>query len=272
MEQHVPRSTLLASTSAWAAIGELQQGMQAPRRVAGLHFFLPLPRSALVEVVRSEQTEDGVARRLSEFVAGLGKLPLLVHDRPGLVVYRVLLPYLSDAVRLVSEGTSPDRIDEAMRRFGMSHGPLEYLDQLGLDKAGRLARMLEPVVGERYPPQPVFAMMTEKGWLGQKAALGFYRYRRRTTVHEAAVDLCREAGTAQAPAEPATPREQNEAIQNRLIGVLTHEAARCVPEGRVSSAPAVDLALVLGGGWPAHRGGPLARTGQPPTERDVSGP
>jgi 3-hydroxyacyl-CoA dehydrogenase/enoyl-CoA hydratase/3-hydroxybutyryl-CoA epimerase len=240
------------------AIADLQQEAQEPGRMAGVNFFQPLPRSALVEVVRSDRTDEKVARKLAEWVAWLGKLPLLVHDLPGLVVYRVLLPYLSEAVRLVSEGVNPDRVDEAMRRFGMSQGPLEYLDQMGLDKAERLAEIIEPILGDRFPSQPAFALMAEQGWLGQKAGLGFYRHGRRPKVHQAAVDLCIQAREVPALTEPTTPREQAEAVRRRLVGLLINEAARCLAEGRVGSAPAVDLAMVLGGGWPAHRGGPLA--------------
>jgi len=184
----------------------------------------------------------------------------VVKDSPGFVVNRVLMPYLNEAVALVSEGMSIERVDEAMRKFGMPMGPLEVLDQIGLDVAAHVAQTVGPVFGERLPWQPAFTLMAERNWLGAKTKTGFYRYRgRKRSVNRLAVNALHAASEATAPyaIEALSQADQHAEIRERLVLLMVNEAARCLQEGLTETAAAIDLAMVLGSGWAPHRGGPL---------------
>jgi 3-hydroxyacyl-CoA dehydrogenase len=138
--------------------------------------------------------------------------------------------------------------DRVMQRFGMPMGPLELLDQVGLDVAAHIARAMAPLFGDRFPPNPAFEQMAERGWLGQKRGWGFYRYQgKRKKVNEAAAGLLRR-GAGGASAEEA---------RERMVLGMVNEAAACVGEGLTERPEAIDLAMILGTGWAPHRGGPL---------------
>jgi 3-hydroxyacyl-CoA dehydrogenase/enoyl-CoA hydratase/3-hydroxybutyryl-CoA epimerase len=261
-ENHIARDTILASNTSSLRIADMQEGLERPERLAGLHFFNPVHQMPLVEVVRGPASHDRVLEALRQWAISLGKTPIIVKDSPGFVVNRVLMPYLNEAVRLVSEDVPVERVDTAMRRFGMPMGPLEVLDQVGLDVAAHIARAVGPVFGERFELQPGFALMAEQRWLGQKTGAGFYRYRgRRKHVNRQAVLALTAASASTGEAvrglEADTASEQMAAIRERLVGLMVNEAARCLDEGLAGSADAIDLALVLGAGWAPHRGGPL---------------
>jgi 3-hydroxyacyl-CoA dehydrogenase/enoyl-CoA hydratase/3-hydroxybutyryl-CoA epimerase len=252
LEQHTPPTAVLATNTSSLSVRQLQEGLRHPERVGGLHFFNPVHKMPLVEVVRAPATSAETAATLAQWAAALGKTPVVVQDSPGFVVNRILMPYLNEAVLLAVDGMPVDRIDAVMRRFGMPMGPLELLDQVGLDVAAHIARSLQPTFGTRFAPNAVFDRMVEHGWLGQKNRAGFYRYRGKAkTVHAAAVALLRGDGQT-----PAAGVEASEA-RARMVGLMLNEAAACLAERLAADAATIDLALVLGTGWAPHRGGPL---------------
>jgi 3-hydroxyacyl-CoA dehydrogenase/enoyl-CoA hydratase/3-hydroxybutyryl-CoA epimerase len=185
---------------------------------------------------------------------------MLVKDSPGFLVNRVLVPYLHEAVLLVGEGMRVDWVDRAMRRFGMAAGPLEVLDQVGLDVAAHIAQNLQSVFADRLPPNPAFDLMKENGWLGQKSGLGFYRWQRgKKQVHVAAQALVAErlqSGGARMVTDGA-PDDVMRAASERMVALMVNEAAACLGEKLAADAATIDMALVLGSGWAPHRGGPL---------------
>jgi 3-hydroxyacyl-CoA dehydrogenase/enoyl-CoA hydratase/3-hydroxybutyryl-CoA epimerase len=258
LEKQTSPDAILATNTSSLGVGQLQEGLRFPQRVAGLHFFNPVHKMPLVEVVRTPATEDMTVAALVNWAIRLGKTPVVVKDSPGFVVNRVLLPYLNEAVLLVAEGMAVERVDQAMRRFGMPMGPLELLDQIGLDVAAHVARSMGPVFGDRLAPHPAFRQLREKGWLGQKSGLGFYRYRgKRKRPHEAAVAVVRGGA---APADwllGLSPADEMGQARERLVLPMANEAAACWGEGLVESREMIDLAMVLGTGWAPHRGGPL---------------
>ena len=205
LESQVPATTVLASNTSSLRIEDIQQGMIHPERLAGLHFFNPVHKMPLVEVVPTNRTEKQTRDILSSWAASLGKTPIVVKDSPGFLVNRVLMPYFNEAVFMVCEGLFIDRIDEAMRRFGMPAGPLELLDRVGLDVAAQIARAIEPVFGDRFDLQPAFAIMEDKGWLGKKSGTGFYQYRgKRKIVNPNAVKaLCADVPAVEAASRAA---------------------------------------------------------------------
>jgi 3-hydroxyacyl-CoA dehydrogenase/enoyl-CoA hydratase/3-hydroxybutyryl-CoA epimerase len=257
LEKHTPPSCVLATNTSSLRVQQLQQGLRHPGRVAGLHFFNPVHKMPLVEVVRSPETRARVADGLVRWAVGLGKTPVLVKDGPGFLVNRVLMPYLNEAVLLAAGGMRFELIDRAMRRFGMPAGPLELLDQVGLDVAAHIAGALAPAFADRLEPNPAFERLAGEGWLGRKSGRGFYVYRRgrKWGPNLAAQEYVR--GGPPRPAEPATPDQLMGSARQRLVLPMVNEAAACLGERVAESADVIDLALVLGSGWAPHRGGPL---------------
>lgn len=260
MEAHVRDSTVLASNTSSLRIGDLQEGLRRPQRLVGLHFFNPVHKMPLVEVVPGPQTDDRILPPIMHWTKGLGKTPIQVKDSPGFLVNRILIPYLSEAVQLVSEGVDIDMVDRTMHRFGMPAGPLEVLDQVGLDLAAGIARSIEPVFGDRLRVHPAFAELAQNGLLGHKGGAGFYRYRgKRRKVYARAYSLVRRVGERQGTPflGPMSRAERLTTIRDRLVGLMVIEAYRCLEEKLIADADTLDLAMVLGSGWAPHRGGPL---------------
>jgi 3-hydroxyacyl-CoA dehydrogenase/enoyl-CoA hydratase/3-hydroxybutyryl-CoA epimerase len=251
---------VLATNTSSLSVALLQEGVAHPERVAGQHFFNPVHKMQLVEVARAPATDDATLATLAQWAIKLGKLPVLVRDSPGLVVNRVLMPYLNEAVLLVAGGLQIGQIDEAMRHFGMPMGPLQLLDQIGLDVAAQVAQAMQPVLAGRFAPNPAFELMTEKGWFGQKSGKGFYDHQtKRPTPNVLAQNLLQsEVPSAASPLDAALPvavrlREARE----RMVLPMVNEAALVLADGIVADAGTLDVALVFGSGWAPHRGGPL---------------
>jgi 3-hydroxyacyl-CoA dehydrogenase/enoyl-CoA hydratase/3-hydroxybutyryl-CoA epimerase len=197
---------------------------------------------------------------LVRWVVELGKTPVVVKDSPGFVVNRILMPYMNEAVLLVAEGMRTEHVDQAMRRFGMPMGPLELLDQVGLDIAAHAAKSAQSVAGDRFPPNPAFAAMNKVGWLGQKSGKGFYSHEgKQKTVHAAAMIAVQSALGTQGDGllKKLPPPVQMQQARERMVCLMVNEAALCVGEGLADTAEAIDLAMVFGTGWAPHRGGPL---------------
>ena len=186
----------------------------------------------------------------------LGKTPVRVGDGPGFVVNRVLMPYLDEAVRLVAAGMSIKEIDTLMKRFGMPTGPLALLDQIGLDVAEHVSRLMAQQLGRPDEPHPVFAAMKQQGWLGEKSGRGFYTHeKKKARAHTAAEAIVRQAMPTPGDSLPEAAKVAD--ARERLVLLMVNEAARLLDEGRASDGDSLDLAVVFGTGWAPHRGGPL---------------
>jgi 3-hydroxyacyl-CoA dehydrogenase/enoyl-CoA hydratase/3-hydroxybutyryl-CoA epimerase len=260
LEARTRPTTVLATNTSSLPVTQLQEGLAHPERVAGLHFFNPVHKMPLVEVARAPATDERTMAELTAWAIALGKMPVQVRDSPGFVVNRVLMPYLNEAVLLVAEGLKIDQVDHVMRRFGMPMGPLELLDQIGLDVAAHVARSLGPTVADRFPPNTAFEQMRERGWLGIKSGRGFYSHRgKRQRANFLAQNLLRSEGdsaaAALAKALPLAARLVE--ARERMVLLMVNEAAQALGEGVAANAEAIDLAMILGTGWAPHRGGPL---------------
>jgi 3-hydroxyacyl-CoA dehydrogenase/enoyl-CoA hydratase/3-hydroxybutyryl-CoA epimerase len=233
----------------------LQNSLDQPGRLGGMHFFNPVHKMPLVEVVRTTATSPEALARLMRLAIDLGKTPVLVGDGPGFVVNRVLMPYLDEAIRLVGEGMRIKEIDRLMRRFGMPMGPLELLDQIGLDVAAHVAELVREQLGEQAPASLAFAEMTKNGWLGQKSGKGFYIHKKRSAkVNKAAQEMLRTQPGATPSSLPPAVRLVD--ARERMVLLMVNEAARVLERG-LANAETIDLAMVFGTGWAPHRGGPL---------------
>jgi 3-hydroxyacyl-CoA dehydrogenase/enoyl-CoA hydratase/3-hydroxybutyryl-CoA epimerase len=256
LERHTPPTAFLATNTSSLLVEKLQEGREHPERIGGLHFFNPVHKMPLVEVVHAPATYYQTLTALLQFAVALGKTPVVVKDSPGFVVNRILMPYLNEAVIILREGKlSVKQIDRVMCRFGMPVGPLDLLDQVGLDIAAHIEASMRPLLGDRFEPNPVFEQMCKRGWLGQKKGLGFYRHQegKKSENDEAILSI---VNGGQGSVEFGTEDPGSDA-RDRMVLLMVNEAAACFCEGLAADAPSLDLAVVFGTGWAPHRGGPL---------------
>ncbi len=169
---------IMASNTSSLSITKISAATKRPDRVLGLHFFYPVPRMKLVEIIRGLATSDATYERAHAFIEGAGKTAVLAQDYPGFIVNRLLLPMINEAVFCVMEGAKPADIDTAMK-LGCNHpmGPLELADFVGIDVAlATITGIYENLRDSKYRPCPLFVKMVEAGWLGRKSGRGFYEY------------------------------------------------------------------------------------------------
>lgn len=246
LELYCPSSAVLASNTSALSIHAIGETLQDPSRVMGLHFFNPVHRMQLVEVVRAAETHDDDVALLVDFVKKLGKVPIVTADSPGFVVNRILFPYLDEAVRLSCEGVPTRKIDGAVKQFGMPMGPLELLDQVGIDVAAHVADTLNALSPEPSPTGAKLHEMAAQGHIGRKSNRGFYHYS-KDGKHKA---------QPVASTNPITHVSTDD-IRDRIVLRLVNEAAKCLEEGVVTDPWMIDLGMVLGTGFAPFLGGPL---------------
>ncbi len=250
-EAAVPRTAIFASNTSTLPISEIAAGALEPGRVVGMHFFNPVHRMPLVEVIRGARTSDETVATIFALAKTLGKTPVVVKDAPGFLVNRILAPYLSEAVRLVAEGCRIEDVDATMTRFGMPVGPLALLDDVGLDVAAKAGEVLQAAFPERMRMGGEDALAAA-GRLGRKNGKGFYDYdgsKRGQSAPEAYAAL------------RVSPRDRSpwpaEVIESRLVLPMINEAAFCLEDGIVREPAKLDLAMIFGTGFPPFRGGLL---------------
>jgi 3-hydroxyacyl-CoA dehydrogenase/enoyl-CoA hydratase/3-hydroxybutyryl-CoA epimerase len=250
LEDRTRAETLLATNTSALSVTEIGRALRHPQRVLGLHFFNPVHRMKLVEVVRAELTSDATIDTAVAFVQRIGKLPVVVRDRPGFLVNRILLPYLLEAVRLFEAGVDVRVLDKSMLGFGMPMGPLRLLDEVGLDVAADVAQTLCVAFPERMPMPKTLPKFVAEKIQGRKAGRGFYEYRndRAASVNPAILKLQEREDKAGLSTEE---------LQKRMVLPMINEAAMCLEENIVDDAQDVDLAMIMGAGFAPFRGGPL---------------
>ncbi|MHB1587311.1 MAG: 3-hydroxyacyl-CoA dehydrogenase NAD-binding domain-containing protein [Acidiferrobacteraceae bacterium] len=237
LETRVPEHVLFASNTSSIPIERLAAGLRHPGRLFGLHFFNPVTKMPLIEVVRGGATDAATLARGRSFAGALDRFPLVVASTPGFLVNRALMPYLLEAVVILEEGIPAPVVDASAVAFGMPMGPVALADTVGLDVCLSVAEHLSATL-ETEVPRRLRALVAE-GRLGKKTRHGFYRYDHSGR----AID---------APAGRVAPE-----IGERLIWRLVNEAAACLREGVVQDADLVDAGLVFGTGFAPFRGGPL---------------
>ena len=237
----VSDDTILATNTSALSVAELAKTVPHPERVIGLHFFNPVHRMPLVEIITLPETTADVLATAITFVQKIGKTPVVVKDSPGFLVNRILVPYLMEAVNLHEKGIPVKDIDEAMLEFGMPMGPMRLLDEVGLDVAMHVAKTLAEAFPDRFPNTGALDKLVAAGNLGKKTGQGFYRYENdKEVLDDGHFDL-----------------PKHESIRTSLALLLSQEAMRCLKEGIARSADDIDLAMVLGTGYPPFRGGPI---------------
>lgn len=252
LEQRAGPQTVLATNTSALSIDAIAGGLADPSRVVGIHFFNPVHRMQLVEIVRGPRSSAAALDTALQFVKGLGKLPVVVKDSPGFLVNRILLPYMVESVRIFCEGADVRRIDRLMLDFGMPMGPLRLSDEVGLDVAQHVAADLQRRLPRPVPINDTLEKMIARGWLGKKSGRGFYVFPEKKGAKETPnpeVGFLQGNGTA-ARAPDAT-------LLDRMTLIMVNEAARCLEEGVVDAAEDVDFGMIFGTGFAPFRGGPL---------------
>jgi 3-hydroxyacyl-CoA dehydrogenase / enoyl-CoA hydratase / 3-hydroxybutyryl-CoA epimerase len=241
-------TAMLATNTSALPIDELATSTGSPARVVGLHFFNPVSRMKLIEVVAGRQTAPEIVERALAFARQIGKLPVLVQDSPGFLVNRVLFPYLLDAAEIFQNGVSAEEIDGALLEWGMPMGPLRLIDEIGVDITVDISATLEKAFSARDRAPEILQKMLAAKMLGRKSGGGFYKYEgKQQTTNEALREWRQESGD----------KFTLENISNRLVYLMVNEAARCLEEKVVASPEDADYGMVLGTGFPVFRGGPL---------------
>ncbi|SFK19848.1 fatty acid oxidation complex subunit alpha FadB [Methylocapsa palsarum] len=259
LERAIGDHAILTSNTSSIRIADLTEGLARPENFLGMHFFNPVPRMPLVEVIRGPKTSDAAIAATVGYALAMGKIPVVMGDCPGFVVNRTLAPYFLAFLRLVQDGVHYTAIDRAMERFGWPMGPAYLIDVIGMDISHHLIEIICAGFPDRMQapsPDAIDILLREKR-LGQKNGHGFYAYapdakgRPRKAVDPETDRLLAAAATGGA-------REASEAeIVERMMLPLIFEVARCVEEGVVNSPGEADMCLILGLGMPRYLGGAL---------------
>ncbi len=256
IEKSVRPSTIICSNTSSLSLDEMAGVLEHPERFVGLHFFNPVPKMPLVEVVAGPLTSNETVVAAAELVKKIGKTPMIVGGCAGFLVNRILLPYLIESAWMFEEGVDLQRIDRVLEAFGMPMGPLALVDEVGIDVGYKVAKVLEDAYGSRMQVPESLGAVAESGrFLGRKSGAGFYKYRKggkkpNRHVERIARDARREDGI---PARELT----DEQILDRAILIMVNEAARCLEEGVIADPEALDIAMVMGTGFAPFRGGLL---------------
>jgi len=253
LDELVSPDTVLATNTSALPISEMAAGTRHPERVVGLHFFNPVHRMQLVEVIAARQTAPEVLQRALKFAQQVGKLPVVVKDSPGFLVNRILMPYLIEAGNLFEAGAKVEDLDDVMLDFGMPMGPMRLLDEVGLDVSLHVAETLAAHFGDRMKVPDCLCKMTSAGLLGRKSGNGFYRHEKSKEAKSNPQNLV----YVQSQNARDISREE---LQERMVFLMVNEAARCLEEQIVTDPADVDFAMIMGTGFAPFRGGPLRYT------------
>ncbi len=248
----LPPGAILASNTSTISITRMAKSVKAPERFAGMHFFNPVDRMQLVEVIRGEKTDDATVVTLVALAKRIGKTPIVVRDCPGFLVNRILFPYINESLVLLEEGAEPRVIDKAATAFGMPMGPITLNDVVGLDTSLYAGRVVNTAFADRAAATHVLDDLVAAGRLGQKSGAGFYSYAKpgRGADDPALAGFLEKR-------RKATREIGMEEITDRLFLPMLTEASRVLSEGIVREPGDVDMGLILGIGFPPFRGGIL---------------
>ena len=239
IEQRVQPQTLLATNTSSIPLRTIGESMQHPERLIGLHFFNPVAKMQLLEIVHAEDTPPELVEQAAAFARSIDRLPLPVKSSPGFLVNRILMPYLLEAVELIEEGIPASLIDQAATEFGMPMGPVELADSVGLDICLAVAEKLAPVYHLEIPQQ--LRVLVQRNYLGRKSGEGFYRYEKGKKIIE------RRSAKYHLPND----------LTERMIFRLLNESVACLREGVVDDPDLLDAGIIFGTGFAPFRGGPM---------------
>ena len=257
-------TSIFASNTSTIPIARIAEASKRPERVIGMHFFSPVTKMPLLEVITTPTTAPEVTATVVSYGKSLGKTVIVVNDAPGFFVNRILAPYINEAGILLDEGVAIDAVDRALVDFGFPVGPITLIDEVGLDIAGKSGAIMVDAFGARLAPSQSLQRVVSAGRTGRKGKSGFYKYDeagKKSGVDPSVYDLL---PTGQRRAE--LPGDE---IQRRCVLAMVNEAARCLQEGVLRAPRDGDVGAVFGIGFPPFRGGPFRYVDSLGTERIV---
>ena len=251
VERESPNAIFASNTSS-LPIGKIAEPAQHPERVVGMHFFSPVNKMPLLEVIRAPKTSPATVATVVALGKRIGKTVIVVNDGVGFYTSRILAPYVNEAAFIFNDGAAVEDIDKALTDFGFPVGPMQLLDEVGIDVGAKVAHIMHDAFGARLAPPAGFEKLVESGRLGRKSKKGFYLYGEEKgpkRVDESVYDLSPQGKKRNSP----PPAE----ISERCVLQMVNEAALCLGEGILRSARDGDIGAVFGLGWPPFRGGPF---------------
>ena len=263
-----PRAIFATNTST-IPIALIAQASSRPERVLGMHFFSPVHKMPLVEVITTAETYPQVTATAVAYAKKLGKTVIVVNDGPGFYVNRILSPYINEAGTLLDQGVAVDIIDRALVDFGFPVGPITLIDEVGLDVAAKAGKIMADAFPDRMQPAKSLTAVVAAGRYGRKSKKGFYTYDnegKKGEVDPSVYPLFLAPGTipvaktiapVTAPETPLIPEMPAIQVQQRTVLAMLNEAARCLSDGIIKSARDGDVGAVFGIGFPPFRGGPF---------------
>jgi 3-hydroxyacyl-CoA dehydrogenase/enoyl-CoA hydratase/3-hydroxybutyryl-CoA epimerase len=251
IESHCKETTIFASNTSSLPIGQIAEKALRPENVIGLHYFSPVDKMPLAEIIAHEKTSDQTISTTVAFAKKQGKTPIVVKDKAGFYVNRILAPYMNEAAILLLEGCSIEALDKAVVKFGFPVGPMQLLDEVGIDVGSKIGPILQAELGDRFLPPAAFSKLIEDGRLGKKSKKGFYQYNtnsKKKLVDESVYTLL---------GLQVSNTNVTEAQVERCVYMMLNEAARCLDEGIVRNARDGDIGAIFGIGFPPFLGGPF---------------
>ena len=252
LEPKMRENAILASNTSTIPISSLASELKHPERFCGIHFFNPVRKMKLVEVIRGEMTNDQTMLTAVAYAKKLGKFPIVVNDGPGFLVNRLLLPYMNEAMHLITEGVSIDHIEKASKRFGMPMGPITLYDVVGLDTAVFAGKVLCDAFPDRFTPNMIVPALVESGRKGQKSGRGFFSYENKKNRAQPDPDVDQYIKPHVTGDGSAHDRQS---VTDRLFLPMLVEATRVLEDNIVRDPRDIDLGLIFGIGFPPFKGG-----------------
>lgn len=265
LEKVIAKPFIFATNTSSLSVSEMAEGARNPEMVVGIHFFNPVHKMPLVEVVKGSTTSDETLACAKTFSMKLGKTTVTTNDAPGFVVNRILAPYMREAIVMAEEGVPMADIERAALSFGMKMGPFVLLDEVGLDIAGHVINTLHKALGNRMSPPAILKTIESLKLLGRKGGKGIYLYdekgERKFVMEGKRFGAKKKRFLFNPDVEatlPQTPKKKSTGeIADRLFLAMAAEAALCMQEGVIDDASQLDLAMIFGTGFPPFVGGPL---------------
>ncbi|OVE74136.1 hypothetical protein BVX94_01445 [bacterium B17] len=257
LEKSVRKDTIICSNTSALSITEMAKALKRPQRFLGMHFFNPVNRMPLVEIIPGEKTSPEAVAAACAIVKKLGKTPIVVQDCAGFLVNRLLLPYMNEAVEMAQAGAGIQRIDKLIKKYGMPMGPFTLADEVGIDIAWKVTGLLEVAYTPRMRMTELLAFMHDQDHLlGKKGGKGFYLHgpKKKKPVNPSVQARLTEIVKW---TDTANPKISDKDIINRCIFIMINEASRCMEEGVIENPSYLDMALIMGTGFPPFRGGLL---------------
>jgi fatty oxidation complex, alpha subunit FadJ len=265
VEEYAHDKTIFASNTSSLPIGKIAAKAKRPENVIGLHYFSPVDKMPLVEIIPHDKTSDQTISNTVAFAKKQGKTPIVVKDKAGFYVNRILAPYMNEAAILLLDGEPIDKIDKALVKFGFPVGPMQLLDEVGIDVGAKIGPILQADLGDRFAAPTAFNKLLANGRLGKKAGKGFYQYQ-KPTFAKSLQNTLKGIKLGQKQVDDTIYSLLNikpmgnlsaAEISKRCTYMMLNEAARCVDEGIVRNARDGDIAAIFGIGFPPFLGGPL---------------